>query len=1031
MRPELLELKNFGPFCGEHHVDFADLGDFFLVCGETGAGKTTLFDAISYAFYGEAPGGRKGLSRQLRSQYVESFDESYVLLTFSIGPRRYRIKRTLPRDRISSRTKAVKTDPEEVSLEWQRDGRWTVLAPGNKRDTDAEILNLVKLSADEFSRIVLLPQGEFSRFLKQNSEERKEILSKLFPVSIYSLAAEKIKDKANTARLAAGEALRQKNALLASFNPDTFEAEKRGLDDEVSSLKKEGDALNQKIIEVSHLLEKARRIAEKQGRLKEAEDSFQKEIEAQKEDCIAWQERLDAGNRAAPVAGFIREYKGACAELEAAKLKLAKAATQLEETEKEINLLENDRSKAESADGERARLVEQKTRIEGAVAAAAEYEKSAKEIASLQSQKASKEKEKAAIEAEIARAEAAIKEKEDMCGADAIMRLTQAKATADRDCEVTEEKAARTERHIKQSAALVALQEKERCAKEEAAAKEAALKEAENELESALAAFTAEKDRQKAAELASSLAEGAPCPVCGSVHHPAPAAASEGNIERLGQQAEAAKLHKADADKEWQEATLAAGKTEVELKNLSSLIEETEEEGSVFESGDGAAQALKSAKENARKAAQALKSAEAALKEVAEQKMSVEALRKRLEDADKALQETMLYLAGLAARSEDAIKRFKAVFPEQNPQRAAAAKALSDCEDAMAKLEQFVKGFRQKDESLKSQKATLEGSLKELNNSSASLTAKAASAELKMKEECAAAGFETAEAAEAASLAQGQKAELSNKIESFKARKAELENQIAVFREDLAAEKANAPQDADSEKLSAEYEALRLSANENAQKRDEAVAALSALEGNRKRWDALQEECAAKEEAAAALSSLSADLQGKNPRNIKFEAWILRQYLEEITEYANRRIARLSDDRYRLRCDSNFRKGNSKTGLDLEIFDSYTGKTRPVATLSGGETFMASISLALGLSDSIQARKGGIQLESVFIDEGFGSLDNEHIDRAMNILNEIREHRMIGIISHIAELKERIPEKLEVKKKASGGSELHVNLLEN
>ena len=287
MKPELLELKNFGPFCGEHRANFADLGDFFLICGETGAGKTTLFDAISYAFYGEAPGGRKGLSRQMRSHYAEESAESFVKLTFSIGNSRYRIKRALPYMTIGAKSKKPKEIAEVVSLELEQDGAWTAYA-GNKSDTDAEILNLVKLSADEFSRIVLLPQGEFSRFLKQNSEDRKEILSKLFPVSIYSSAAKKIKEKADAAKVAAKEALSRKETLRASFNPDTFEAEKRGLDDKVEFLKKEWDALNQKIIELSHLLEAAKRIAEKQRQLEDAEAAHQKEVAAHEAEYASW-----------------------------------------------------------------------------------------------------------------------------------------------------------------------------------------------------------------------------------------------------------------------------------------------------------------------------------------------------------------------------------------------------------------------------------------------------------------------------------------------------------------------------------------------------------------------------------------------------------------------------------------------------------------------------------------------------------------------------------------------------------------------
>ena len=1022
MRPELLALKNFGPFWGEteHRANFAALGDFFLICGDTGAGKTTLFDAISYALYGVAPGVSK--AEHLRSQYADEFAESYVRLTFSIGSSRYRIKRALPRDRIT-RTKTVKTDPEEVFLEQEQDNAWTVFAPGNKTETDKRILKLVGLSDYEFSRIVLLPQGEFSRFLKQDGDERRRILSKLFPVvSIYSSAAKKIKDKARTAEFAANEKKAQRNDLLAKFNPQNFEAEKQSLAENVAKLEKEGDAINKKIKDAQRLLDKAERIAAKQEQLKAAEESYQKDIAGHKEDCSAWQERVEAGNRAARIAGFIDAYRSARAELESKRVELERATVQLAKTQKEINLLAADREKAEGADGKRAVLVEQKTRIEDAVKAAEEYEESAAKIKSLDGQMAKDKDKLGATKAELAQNEASIKEKEGTCSSDVLMRLTQAKADADRDCDAAADKAKRTESYIKHRTSLEALQEKEKRAKEDVTRKEAAHKEAEDALEQARAALAAEEKLQKAAALALSLEEGAPCPVCGSVHHPAPAKESNESLEQLELAVKAAERQKTDADKSWHAATVAAERLEVELKNLSSQIEETEEEGAVFANSGEAKAALAAAKEKAASANRSLEDAQAALKEVNALKKNAEALKKQSEEIEKALQNAAQSLAGLTERSSSALERFKAVFPDQSPKRAAAARALADCEAELEKLEQFVKAFRQKDARLHSEKAVLEGSKQELESNVESLTAKATDAETKLKEKCAAAGFAAFEEAEAAVLPQDKEVALSAKIKEFESKKSELETQIKGLRQEIAAETADAPPSMDSKKLKNDYETLELAEQENKKRWQDASLKLSALDANHKRWQELEAECAKTEMEWTALSTLSDDLQGNNPRRIKFEAWILQQYLHEIVEYANRRIARLTTGQYELRAGDSFSTGITNKGLGLEVFDSYTGKTRPVATLSGGETFIVSISLALGLSDSIQNRNGGIQLESVFIDEGFGSLDDEHIDLAMNIFNEIRDHRMIGIISHIAELKERIPEKLEVKKKPSGGS---------
>ncbi len=1026
MRPETLELKNFGPFYGEHRADFAALGNFFLICGETGAGKTTLFDAISYAFYGEAPGSRKGLAKQLRSQYADDSEESFVQLTFSIGSSRWRIRRTLPSERESARTKKIMTVPEEVSLEKMAGGIWAAETPGGKKETDNKILSLVKLSADEFSRIVLLPQGEFSNFLKQNSEERKEILSKLFPVSIYSDAAEKIKENAKTAVNAAVDAKNRKDALSATFNAETFDEDKKRMKEKLAALRKEGEALHEKILKQSELLNTAQRIREKQGRLKEAEGAYRKEIIACKEDFSGWQQKLDAGSRAAPVAGFIREYQTACKDLSMARANYAEKCSLFEQTQKELALLEADREKAESADGEIASLVKRKTLIEGTVDAATEYEKSAKEIKALESLIETKKDEQGALTDNIAQAEVSIKEKESECSTDILMRLTQEKVATERDCELAVDKAARTAKYLKDKKQHEELQSKYESTKKDISEKVANLKNAESALENARAALKATENQQMAAALASSLEEGSPCPVCGSVHHPAPAKKSEQGLEVLDLAVKAAEQKKAEADSALQAAKEASAKLEGELKTLSFQIENLEKEGSVFADNEEAEKALAAAKAKSTETAQALERANRVLDEATALKEKRDGLRRQLEENDRGLQDAERNLAVYKERNDAALARFNEVFPNLKPERAAAEKALIDCEKEKNSLEQFLKGFREKSEKLRSEKDSLEGSEKELKASVENLEKKSSDAEQKLKQEYLAAGFKSYEEAKMAVLTLDEKNKLFEQIESFKSRKVELEKQISLLKQELNAETAGVPADLDEAKLKAEYDALNRSAEDNQERREKAVSQLNAIEENRKRWEELEEECAKKQEEADVFSRLSSDLQGKNPRNVKFESWILSQYLEEITRYANIRISRMSNDRYRLRCGGNFRRGNAMTGLDLEIFDSHTGKTRPTGTLSGGETFMASISLALGLADSIQARSGGIQLEAVFIDEGFGSLDEESLELAMDILDEIRGHRMVGIISHVRELRERIPEKLEVKKKPSGGSYINI-----
>jgi len=216
------------------------------------------------------------------------------------------------------------------------------------------------------------------------------------------------------------------------------------------------------------------------------------------------------------------------------------------------------------------------------------------------------------------------------------------------------------------------------------------------------------------------------------------------------------------------------------------------------------------------------------------------------------------------------------------------------------------------------------------------------------------------------------------------------------------------------------------SLDESGRALEENSASLAALDSLKARADAIEAERAERSIEAGRLKKLADDLTGANPAKTSFDAWILGMYLEEITAFANERLVRMSEGRYRIMLNGNYRKGNSLAGLELEVLDAHTGRARPTGTLSGGETFMTSISLALGLADSIQSRAGGVQLDAVFIDEGFGSLDESSLERAVGILDEIRGSRMVGLVSHVGELRDRIPNRLEVVK-TGAGSEIRID----
>jgi exonuclease SbcC len=263
-----------------------------------------------------------------------------------------------------------------------------------------------------------------------------------------------------------------------------------------------------------------------------------------------------------------------------------------------------------------------------------------------------------------------------------------------------------------------------------------------------------------------------------------------------------------------------------------------------------------------------------------------------------------------------------------------------------------------------------------------------------------------------------------------RSRIAELETQLdGIWKElkdfDETAEPEAAGREAGQGIGALEHTRSRLSALEAEKgqaeaERDKTYAELTGLERNLETLKEAHERHEALSAKARGLRNLSNDLSGKNPQKKSFDSWLLGLYLAEVAAFATKRLEKMSESRYSLLLDSERESGRSYAGLDLTVFDAYTGKTRPCATLSGGESFMASISLALGLADSIQSRSGGVRLDAVFIDEGFGSLDEGSLDKALLILDELRDRRMVGLISHVGEMRSRIPCRVEVIKTGSG-----------
>ena len=1029
MKPEILTLRNIGPFRGAHTVDFTALGDIFLVYGKTGAGKTTIFDALSFAFYGKVPGSRNGIERQMRSQFADDDAIASVELVFTTGGKRWRIARTLAYEKIGVRKGTPVPVPEESSLDEDVRGSWESRTSTNKSDTDRKILDIIKLSAEEFSRIVLLPQGEFARFLKLNSNERKDVLAKLFPVEQYSRVTELARTRAKEASLRVAEIEKEILALGKEFNILSWETDRAKIESDLTFLRISQTKAREELESKSTILEKARAAGENL-KLKAALENKVAELNDRSLAQAEKEKRLAAARSAAPLLAELRALETDRERLASLRSEIARTDAEKKTEADALSALQSEEPAMRDAAKEKETLILKKERLETAVTIAGTIDELEERFEAAKKELALEKKNLAAIDAESKTRAARIAElAADIGAVDArSKRQTEARDELEKAKRVKELAA----EHARETASLRAHREALGRIDDAIAQnrKDAAIAKAERD--SLEAELETERTASLAFALAERLEEGKPCPVCGSTHHPAPAkrAASAFTAEeRLDAGKRRSDSLEADHSRLCQErsarqANLATAEERLALLATNGSLP------SPVPSSEDASKALEQAVTLANKATDDLGASRAAIREAetlrakdAEAASSAERIRTRVSELEAKAAEKKAGIANAKARYLEAFRDKGTPIgnaPEQTGSEAPispadAADELERCESRILELEAAISSWETRIGETKNRVSSLDGKSAELARAIASLETETEQLERTFAARCGAAGFSGTEAVSAAALDAETVRALDTDIENFRRELAGAKAQLERISADVARWEGPEP-----ETVEADMQRIRKTLDETGAELERRAAELAGLADKKTRWDALENERASRALEAARIRALSDDLTGNNPAKTSFDAWILGMYLEEITAYANTRLERMSEGRYRIKLNESYRKGNSLAGLELEILDAHTGKTRPSGTLSGGETFMTSISLALGLADSIQSRSGGIQLDAVFIDEGFGSLDESSLERAITILDEIRGSRMVGLISHVGELRSRIPNRIEIIKTGAG-----------
>ncbi|MEW6112872.1 MAG: SMC family ATPase [Thermodesulfobacteriota bacterium] len=1014
MRPVRLEMKAFGPYASGQVLDFSEIDgrSLFLIHGPTGSGKSTILDAICFALYGESSGGDRAV-RHLRSDHASPSDATEVIFDFRLAGQEYRIQRKpeqeVPKKRGSGFVR-VKPDAHLWKVRESDDGpKLDPVESGWSRVTDF-VEGLVGFSKDQFRQVMMIPQGRFRELLTAGSGTRQAILEVLFQTGFYRSVEEALKTAAKTLADEAQELRRRQQAILEQSEVESGEQllERAGSKaTEIKELRAKVELAQRLDKEARERLEQSKKVAEKLKEIGLARAAL-KGLEEQgkrfnTERSVLGQARKAATLSSAALSLTKREKESRDAEKKCEKARARlKVATETQAQAAQAFRIEQDREpERQNAHIELTRLDELAGRMNELETAESELVVATREFKERDAQlllanknheeavgrldetrQALHEAEKAASQVELAQA----RWKE-------VVRVLENRLKLD---ELTKNKLSVTKR--------LGIAQKE-------------LSEILDSLGRTDAEHAALEDgwfRGQAAILAKGLAPGEPCPVCGSPDHPAPAISEQDLPDQ-----EQLKAKKAERDRLAEKRlTLERKKNDLE-KSLSEVAATTRAiEQSMAEWSARSREEIETERDARAKelelSRKASKEAERLKEEVRAAELALSSVREQRPELEKALGQARDRLGRVQALAEERRSR----VPEQLRARDALEKATQNAKITVTRLQDALDQARQANatanETVSASRAEVDAAQTAALEAGRRFLAEREEFTRRLRE----AGFPDEAAFNKARLSDDRIEEIERSIKTFDESTAAARNRLE--RAEQAASDTEAP----------DLEQLEADAKQKRNDRDRIVREQGALE---KEIATLRKACEAYEAAAKKQAALEAEYSivgriaevanGENRDRITFQRYVLATLLEDVLAAASDRLKRMSAGRFLLRRVEEHADRRTAGGLDLEVIDEYTGTSRPVSTLSGGESFLASLALALGLADVVQSYSGGIQLDTIFIDEGFGSLDPEALELAYRCLVDLQQSgRLVGIISHVPELKEQINVRLEVEQSRSGST---------
>lgn len=1011
MKPVSLTLQAFGPFNKTEHIDFSQIDaahGLFLICGDTGSGKSTLLDAISYALFDDTPADSSQRdAATLRSQLAEPELATQVTFEFVLRGERYRIMRSPKQPRPRKRGDGYTEQNSLAEFIKFENGGETALAAQPKLATQT-VQQLLGFSATQFRQIVVLPQGRFDRFLAAESKDREKILSELFDSDRYQQIEAALKQSRNALEKSLTDLHSKREALLNSVGIEDMSELTQTIDDATTA---HTGAQQKLTLDAASLAQKLKALTEALAidELFVKLDKAQKQvaaIEATRAEQTARQQRLQLAQKAAGLSDLKEELatlkrdsdaqhknlKDAQAALKSAEQVQSASAMHLKQanaTKPEIDSLSTELGQLKQLESDVSEL----PAIENQLSEAGQHLTDlTKQVELLSTQRSTAQSQLEQLRKDLLKSEADFVSPEviKLNGRKVADTIKNHDALAGAQQELLDhhsELESKGQARDQQSQALDKLKQKQQH-----------LQQCFNEGQATL--------------LARNLNEGEPCPVCGSTRHQNYADAKidipqESDIQAIGRE-----IDQQQSTLQQTQARIAA--LEQSISSDEARVRDLEKQ--LGGDKNSPRSTLVTERDALREKYKHQQSLETQIDELKRKQTPLEQtlteLETKLNDAQKAQSSANTLLAQIQTRHQERTKR----LPEALRTRAAYDELVHSKSERLAQLEQSLAEATQASNDAVTNYGKCKTGVETLTGVYETAEAKLKGKREQWTERRQQAGFEDDELLNRSLLDEAAQADLARQIDQYERDRNEAMGELKGLQNDCSGVKPV---------NTAELQAKHLQAEQLWQTTSQQVAQLNSrldqLKNCRQAIDASAKEQQQLDRKFGVIGKIADAANGNNPLQLTLHRFVLGVLLDEVLAAANIRLAEMSRGRYSLKRRHGAGDGRKKGGLELDVYDEWTSDQRPVSTLSGGESFEAALALSLGLAEVSQNHAGGIQLDTLFIDEGFGSLDQDSLDRVMHTLTRLKQSkRMVGIISHVNELKERIDVRLEVESGPTG-----------